>query len=143
MHPSLGILVLNLAFWEFGPKRSRTLFSVQCKFGLVPKGSVLSYQQPPAPSKSLYDKSEISVPYFNFTCLSFPPTVLEEKEQLMFESHSVKIGMCWGNFASLLQILNVFAPDNKNLKLLQLDYWKEQKYRQLPWSMAYNMRMKL
>lgn len=67
------------------PKRSRTLFLVQCKFGLVPKGSVFSYQQPLSPSKSLYDKSEISVRYFNFTCLSFPPTVLEEKEQLMFE----------------------------------------------------------
>ena len=73
-------------FLRIWPEEEQDTPLVQCKFGLVPKGSVLSYQQPPSPSKSLYDKREISVPYFNFTCLSFPPTVLEEKQQLLFES---------------------------------------------------------
>ena len=75
-------------FLRIWPEEEQDTPLVQCKFGLVPKGSVLSYQQPPSasPRKSLYDKREISVPYFNFTCLSFPPTVLEEKQQLLYES---------------------------------------------------------
>ena len=85
---ALALLIKNTCpepgFLRIWPEEEQDTPLVQCKFGLVPKGSVLSYQQPPSSGKSLYDKSEISVPYFNFTCLSFPPTMLEQ--QLMFES---------------------------------------------------------
>lgn len=84
--PLIGNTCPQSGFLRIWPEEEQDTLLVHCKFGVVPKGSVLSYQQPPSPSKSLYDKSEISVPYFNFTCLSFPPTVLEEKQNFKFES---------------------------------------------------------
>ena len=79
---ALGPLIKDsspeLGFLRIWPEEGRDTPLVHCRFGLVPKGSVLSYQQPLTAKKSLNFYSDISAPGFNFPTLSFPPIVLEE-----------------------------------------------------------------
>lgn len=63
------------------PEQGHDTPLVHCRFGLVPKGSVLSYQQ-----SLTAKKSDISAPAFNFPYLQYPPTVLDESQQLHFDS---------------------------------------------------------
>ena len=61
---------------------------VDSRFGMVPRGCVLSYQQPLSAS----DNSRVShsgmteAPNFNFPHLTYPPIVLDEQQQLHFDS---------------------------------------------------------
>ena len=87
---ALGPLIKDsspeLGFLRIWPEEGRDTPLVHCRFGLVPKGSILSYQQPLTAKKSLNFNSDISAPDFNFPTLSFPPIVLEENQQLHFDS---------------------------------------------------------
>ena len=60
---------------------------VESKFGVVPKGSVLSYQQPLP--KSLPEPNEATLPEFDLPSLPYPSVVLTEKQQLFYDSLSV------------------------------------------------------
>ena len=59
------------------------------KFGVVPKGSVLSYQQPAANDVPNHDHPSICVPEFKFPIINYPHVVLREKQQVFYESLSV------------------------------------------------------
>ena len=77
--PERGFLIM----W---PEEGQDTPLVNCRFGLVPKASVLSYRQPLTAKKSLNVNSDISDPDFSLPTLSFPPIMLEENQQLYFDS---------------------------------------------------------
>lgn len=54
-------------FLRIWPEEGRDTPLVHCRFGLVPKGSVLSYQQLLTAEKSLNFNFDISAPDFNFS----------------------------------------------------------------------------
>ena len=87
---ALGPLIKDITpepgFLRIWPDSDEEITFVESRFGMVPKGSVLSYQQPNSASTSVNVNSEISVPEFNFPHLSYPPIVLDEKQQLHFSS---------------------------------------------------------
>ena len=56
----------------------------ESKYGLVPKGSVLSYQQPLPNQKTLFARN---IP--DFDCPAYPLTVLPEQQQHHFDSLAV------------------------------------------------------
>lgn len=61
------------------------------RFGVVPKGSVLSYQQPATNDVPIHNHPNICVPEFTFPIISYPDVVLTEKQQLFYESLSVTV----------------------------------------------------
>lgn len=72
-----------MRIWE--DEQSEPPILVDSAFGKVPKGCVISYQQP------LKVKSNINIqlPAFNFPSLSYPDTVLNEKQDLFFSSLAI------------------------------------------------------
>lgn len=56
-----------------------------CKFGVVPKGSVLAYQQPLVTVIA----TDYSAPWFDFPVLHYPATVLTERQQVFFQSFAI------------------------------------------------------
>lgn len=62
----------------------------ESKYGLVPKGSVLSYQQSlPSKKTAAATNLGLSVPDFQHPVFTYPPTVLSEKQQLHYDSLTV------------------------------------------------------
>jgi len=62
---------------------------VHSKYGLVPKGSVLSYQQPLPANQPSDSDPELAPPDFNLPELPSLHTVLLEKQQLFYDSLAV------------------------------------------------------
>lgn len=87
---ALGPLIKDVTpepgFLRIWPDSDEEITFVESRFGMVPRGSVLSYQQPNSAGTSVNVNSEVSVPEFTFPQLSYPAIVLDEKQQLHFES---------------------------------------------------------
>ena len=84
----LTSLTRSLDFWGFGQRKMNPL--VETKYGLVPQGSVLSYQRQQTSKRS---SENLAYPVLNFDLpdLGFPPTVLTKKELLHFNSLAVSL----------------------------------------------------
>lgn len=77
----------SLRIW---PEEDEDIPLVETKYGLVPQGSVLSYQQQQTSKRSSENPAH-PVPNFDLPDLGFPPTVLTEKELLHFNSLAVSV----------------------------------------------------
>ena len=77
-------------FLRIWPDKNEDIPLVETKYGLVPRGSVLSYQQQ-QPSKRNSDNLAHPVPNFDLPDLGYQPTVLTEKEMLHFNSLKVSL----------------------------------------------------
>ena len=77
-------------FLRIWPDKNKDIPLVETKYGLVPRGSVLSYQQQ-QPSKRNSDNLAHPVPNFDLPDLGYQPTVLAEKELLHFNSLKVSL----------------------------------------------------
>lgn len=91
---SLGPLFEELGpepvFFRIWPDEDEDIPLVETKYGLVPRGSVLSYQQKQT-SKSSSEHLTHPMPNFDFPDLGYLPTVLAEKELLHFNSLGVSL----------------------------------------------------
>ena len=77
-------------FLRVWPEDDEDVALTNSKYGLVPKGSVLSYQQPlPEKKTAAPTNLDLPVPEFELPVLSYPPTVLSEKQQLQYDSLTV------------------------------------------------------
>ena len=77
-------------FLRIWPDKNEDIPLVEIKYGLVPRGSVLSYQQQ-QPSKRNSDNLAHPLPNFDLPDLGYQPTVLAEKELLHFNSLKVSL----------------------------------------------------
>ena len=77
-------------FLRVWPDKDEDIPLVETKFGLVPRGSVLSYQQQQTSKKSSENLAH-PVPNFDLPDLCYQPTVLAEKELLHFNSLKVSV----------------------------------------------------
>ncbi|XP_015779800.1 PREDICTED: uncharacterized protein LOC107357681 [Acropora digitifera] len=77
-------------FLRIWPDKNEDIPLVETKYGLVPRGSVLSYQQQ-QPNKRNSDNLAHPVPNFDLPDLEYQPTVLAEKELLHFNSLKVSL----------------------------------------------------
>ncbi|XP_068728761.1 uncharacterized protein [Montipora capricornis] len=77
-------------FLRVWPDDDEDVLLTESNYGLVPKGSVLSYQQS-LPSKKTAAATNLSlpVPDFQLPVFTHPPTVLSEKQQLHYDSLTV------------------------------------------------------
>ena len=87
LSPLLGPKHGFLGIW---PDKNEDTPLVETKYGLVPRGSVLSYQQQ-QPSNRNSDNLAYPVPNFDLLDLGYQPTVLAEKELLHFNSLKVSL----------------------------------------------------
>lgn len=72
-------------FLRVRPDDDEDVLLTESKYGLVPKGSLLSYQQSlPSKKTSAATNLSLPVPDFQLPVFTNPPTVLSEKQQLHY-----------------------------------------------------------
>ena len=87
LSPIFSGITPNPGYMRIWPDENENIELVDSKYGPVPKGSILSYQQcKPKPGKSSTLDPTIHVPDFKLPTLSRPSIVLNEREQLFYES---------------------------------------------------------
>ena len=77
-------------FLRIWPDKDKDIPLVETKYGLVPRGSVLSYQQQQTSKRSSENLAH-PVPNFDLPDLGYQRTVLAEKELLHFNSLKVSL----------------------------------------------------
>lgn len=90
LNPLFDKLDPKPGFLRIWPEEDEDIPLVETKYGLVPRGSVLSYQQQQTSKRSSENPAH-PVPNFDLPDLGFPPTVLTEKELLHFNSLAVSL----------------------------------------------------
>ena len=90
LSPILEGLKPKPGFLRVWPDDDEDVLLTESKYGLVPKGSVLSYQQS-LPSKKTAAATNLSppVPDFQLPVFTYPLTALSEKQQLRYDSLTV------------------------------------------------------
>ena len=79
-------------FLRVWPDKDEDVPLIQCKYGLVQKGSVLSYQQPLPNQRTLSTiNANRQMPDFELPVLPYLATVLPEQQQLHFDSLAVTV----------------------------------------------------
>ena len=91
LSPLFSDITPNPGYMRIWPDENENLELVDSKYGPVPKGYVLPYQQcKPKPSKTSTLDPTIHIPDFKLPTLFNPSIVLNEREQLFHESLPVK-----------------------------------------------------
>ena len=90
LSPIFSGITPNPGYMGIWPDENENIELVDSKYGPVQKGSILSYQQcKPKPGKTSTLDPTIHVPDFKLRTLSRPSIVLNEREQLFYESLSI------------------------------------------------------